>query len=164
MFLFERKYGIGRWALLNLTVIMAIFFLAASLGASIINVPGDYLTIQGGIDAAADYDTVLVAPGHYTENVNFNGKEIVLTSHFMYEMNTDFIFNTIIDGSNQPHPDSGTTVFLVNYEGPDAILQGFTVTGGTGTLYEWSPGQYEIVVWQRVCPAARGWQNCGQVT
>jgi len=127
-----------RKAFIGLMIFGAIFLAASMTVATVIEIPGDYPTIQAGMDAAISYDTVLVAPGHYYENVNFKGKPIVLTSHFMFKKNTDYIFNTIIDGSHQSHPDTGTTVLLVNGEGPEAKVQGFTITGGTGTLYQWS--------------------------
>src|SRR5690349_4799345 len=41
-----------------------------------IHVPGDQPTIQAAINAAADGDIVLVADGHYKENINFSGKAI----------------------------------------------------------------------------------------
>jgi hypothetical protein len=48
-----------------------IFIVATcfSTSATIINVPGEYPTIQAGINAAGAGDTVLVAPGIYYENV-----------------------------------------------------------------------------------------------
>ena len=38
------------------------------------------LRSQGGIDAARSGDTVLVSPGTYNENIDFDGKAITLTS------------------------------------------------------------------------------------
>src|SRR5689334_21325474 len=73
---------------------IALFVLAASPSArcqNMLNVPAVYPTIQSAINAANSGDTVLVAPGTYVENINFNGKAITVTS-------SAGASSTIIDG------------------------------------------------------------------
>jgi hypothetical protein len=103
--------------------------------AQIIHVPADQPTIQAGIDAAADGDTVLVADGTYLENINYNGKAITVASHFIMDGDTNHINNTVIDGSQPANPDYGSVVTFITAEDTTSVLTGFTITGGTGTLY-----------------------------
>lgn len=44
------------------------------------HVPGDHPSIQSAINAAGPGDTIMVGPGTYTENLDFQGKSISLTS------------------------------------------------------------------------------------
>ncbi len=53
--------------------------LSVAATARTINVPADYATIQAGIDASVNGDTVLVAPGEYSENITI-AHNILLTS------------------------------------------------------------------------------------
>jgi hypothetical protein len=93
--------------------------------AQIIHVPLDYPTIQQGIDAANEGDTVLVDPQTYLENINFNGKEITVASLFFTSRDTSYISRTIIDGNQ-----NGSVVTFNQGEDAFSILAGFTITNG----------------------------------
>ncbi|HEX6047985.1 MAG TPA: right-handed parallel beta-helix repeat-containing protein, partial [Gemmatimonadaceae bacterium] len=102
---------------------------------AVLPVPAKYPTIQAAIDSAVHGDTVLVAAGRYYENIRFKGKNIVVASQFARTRNVADIERTIIDGSRPSHPDTGTVVRFVNQEDTTAVLEGFTITGGTGTIW-----------------------------
>jgi hypothetical protein len=111
----------SRSALICFAIIFCIVF---SAEANIINIPSDYSTIQAGINASVNGDTVLVIPGTYIENVNFNGHNITLGSTFLMTGDTTSIAATIIDGNA-----AGTVVIFANAEN-DATLDGFTIRNG----------------------------------
>ena len=91
-----------------------------------IYVPDDQETIQGAIDTSTDGDSIIVRPGIYVENINFIGKAIVVKSESGPNV-------TVIDGGNAVYPDSGNVVLFVNGEGSGSVIEGFTITGGTGS-------------------------------
>ncbi|MCB9881841.1 MAG: right-handed parallel beta-helix repeat-containing protein [Planctomycetes bacterium] len=80
-----------------------------------------FCLIQDGILAAANGDTVLVLPGTYLENLDFLGKAITVRSRSGPVV-------TIID-ANQ----AGSAVAFVTGEGPQSVIEGFTLTNGSGT-------------------------------
>ena len=90
----------------NGLILLAIIFMAGNSIAQIIHVPGDYPSIQAGIDASTEGDTVLVADSSYFENISFKGKAITLASHYLIDLDSSHISNTIIDGSKPEHPDT----------------------------------------------------------
>lgn len=98
-------------------ITVAFAFLSVCI-ADTIHVPGEYPSIQAGIEAATNGDTVLVEAGTYYENVNFIGKAIIVRS-------ADGPECTVIDGCKQD-----ATVAFENGEIRDSVLDGFTVTNG----------------------------------
>src|SRR5437868_3706108 len=91
---------------------------ATAVAATIIHVPADQPTIQAGIDAAVNGDTVLVSAGTYKENINFNGKAIVVKS-------ASGPAATIIDGQQV-----NSVVTFASNESRKSMLSGFTVQNG----------------------------------
>ena len=102
-----------------------IAMLCSLLPATIINIPDDYTIIQEGIDASSDGDTVLVQPGIYVENINFNGHSTVLASQFLLTEDTSFISTTIIDGHSE-----NSVIYFDNYLDSTAAVIGFTIQNG----------------------------------
>jgi hypothetical protein len=116
------------------TIFCWMLLTAASLLAQIIHIPGDYPTIQAGINAATAGDTVLVAEGTYYEQINFLGKKpLMVASQFLMDGDTNHIGNTIIDGGHITNLDSASVVYFVSGEDTTSILCGFTVQHGKGT-------------------------------
>jgi len=99
-------------------VLAGIVCTQAAVGQTTITVPGDEATIQDGIDAAVNGDTVLVSPGTYFELLNLNGKEITLAS-------ANGPTATIIDGGG-----SGPVITAVSGETLNTVVQGFTIQNG----------------------------------
>ena len=82
----------------------------------------DHFTVQGAIDSSFDGDAIVVDPGTYHEAIDLIGRAIALRS------TSGDPTNTIIDGSGHIH-----VVQCVSGEGPDTVLEGFTITGGNAT-------------------------------
>lgn len=101
----------------------SVLICARTTFAATINVPADQPTIQAGINAAANGDTVLVAPGTYFENIDFMGKAITLKSSGGPKV-------TIIDGMQKDN-----VVKITNKETTTTVLEGFTIQNGFGTTY-----------------------------
>ena len=62
---------------------------------------GDFITIQEGINVAANGDTVLVYPGVYYENLEIIGKNITLGSLYLTTGDDFYVNYTILDGNHQ---------------------------------------------------------------
>jgi len=97
-----------------------------SVGDGIHEVPSEYATIQEAIEAAGYGDTVLVAPGVYTDSgnwvINPSGKPITIRATGTPE-------ETILDGQG-----ARRVVQCSNNEGADTVIDGFTITGGSADI------------------------------
>jgi hypothetical protein len=105
----------------ELSVLLISLLLISGVQAATIRIPDDQPTIQDGVTNAVSFDTVLVAPGTYRENIDFAGKSICLMSGAGPMV-------TVLK------PDS-TRLPIVNCtsgETPDAKIIGFAFEGTTG--------------------------------
>ena len=91
----------------------------------IVDATSDTPTIQAGIDSAASADTVLVHPGTYYEQIIFRGRDIVVKGD-------GGAASTIIDASRS----GGSVAVFRSGESIACVLEGFTLTGGQGTLQQ----------------------------
>ena len=134
-------------------VVACLALLAGSAVADVINVPSDYPTIQGAVDASSDGDEIIVAPGTYinhleTPVVDMLGKAITLRASGSPE-------ETIIDGLN-----STRGVSCWADETATTVIEGFTIRncfgkyGGGIYCYHSSPTIINCRI--TACQAQRG--------
>ncbi len=89
------------------------------------DVPDEFETIQAAINATEDGDTVLVHPGEYLGNINFNGRNISVGSLFLLDGDEGHVGETIIDGNEQ-------AIAVIIKDSEETALIGFTIRNGVG--------------------------------
>jgi len=103
-----------------------ILWLCVVVSGTVLHVPGEYPTMQAGIDAAAEGDTVLVADGTYTgggnRDLDFGGVNMVVMSENGPEV-------TSIDCEGDSL-DSHRGFYFHSGEDSTAVVQGFTIRNG----------------------------------
>ncbi len=108
-----------------LALFTILTFITQIVNANVIRVPAQYPTIQAGINAAGNGDTVLVANGIYTgtgnRDIDFNGRAIVVMS----ENGPD---SCIIDCDSL-----GRGFYFHSREDSNSILTGFSIINGYGS-------------------------------
>ncbi len=116
----------------------------------VLNVPADYPTIQGAVDAAVEGDLILIAPGTYTEAVQVTTNNIIIRG---LDRNT-----VILDGNfeldNGIRVVGANGVALENMTAMNYTKNGFFWTGVTGYrgdyLTAWRNGDYGVYVFDSV--------------
>ena len=115
---------------------LMIIILVTAMFATTINVPEDYETIQEAITESQSGDIVLIAQGTYNENIDFEGKQITVTSNYITSEDQEDIENTIIHGVGY----LPKVVYFGTGESNQSILNGLTISGGNGGDYLGSGG------------------------
>jgi len=96
-----------------------------------IHVPSEYATIQAAIDAAQDFETVMIAPGTYTgdgnRDLDFKGKRITVRS--IDPTDPNIVAATIID-CNGSWQDPHRGFYFHSEEDANSVIDSLTVTNG----------------------------------
>ena len=138
------------------TYLFTLFILLSySVFTTIINIPANQPTIQAGINASVDGDTILVQPGTYVENINYNAGSLVIRRRGN-PPNTVEILNEIagqygldINGVNTGQSSSGSFLgaptFRMLKQPKLAILTGEPLgTSSFGSL--WNAIDFELEI------------------
>ncbi|MEA2097089.1 MAG: T9SS type A sorting domain-containing protein [Candidatus Cloacimonadota bacterium] len=120
----------------TIIIVMCLFF-SIGLPASIINIPADQPTIQGGLNIAIEGDSVIVAEGIYYENIiwpDVNGIRLIGISED----------NCIIDGNS-----NGSVIYYERWDtihDSTTVIKNFTIqnglSGGGAGIYLRSENQF----------------------
>jgi parallel beta-helix repeat protein len=128
----------GNMRTINSLFVVLFILLSSVASATILHVPGDYSHIQTAITFSDNGDTVLVADGIYTENIDFSGKSILVKSQ------NGPTYTTIEMNSSAP------VVTFNHGEGRGSILRGFTLSGDSTFygvyIYNASPTIYGNII------------------
>lgn len=133
----RRRAGAGPAAGFGAVLLLSVGPLdPCTANAATLRVPEDFATIQAAVDASEAGDSVVVGPGTYrgpgNRSIHFPGHELVVTSAAGAEETT-----LDVQGSAS---NPGRGFLLDQGEGPETILDGFTIVNGWMSTEENRPG------------------------
>lgn len=111
----------GLKILAHTSIAMIALLVGAAASGGTIQVPEDVLSIQHAIDTATAGDVIDVGPGRWKEHIDLRGKSILIRGR-------DGAAKTILDATGLGQ----SVVLCITAEGPGTVLEGLTLTGGTG--------------------------------
>ncbi len=116
--------------LLTLVMVLTLALVtAAPVSADVINVPGDYTTIQAAVDGASDGDVIRVNAGTYSECVIIDGVDVTLMAAGSVTIEPPL-------GGCGGH---GDTIQIYN---STTTVDGFTIIGDVSGIYLRGMGDY----------------------
>jgi hypothetical protein len=113
----------------GISILILILFPVSAFSSQVISVPDDYSRIQSAIDKANEHSVIKVDTGVYLENINFQGKSIIVKSQNPND--SSIVRNTVISGTGTNKP----VVSFINGEDTSTILTGFTIQYGKGSEF-----------------------------
>jgi len=120
----------------HLTALVICMSLSLPVDSATINVPAEQSTIQAGIYAALEGDTVLVAAGTYigegNRDIDFNGLSLLLLSD-------QGPSQTVIDCQGT-QSDQHRAFLFVSGEDSTTVVDGFTITNAYIVTIPWNVG------------------------
>ncbi len=110
--------------------LVAATVLQVLAAAKELRVPADFGDIQTALAASNDDDEIVVSRGEYLtqDPLRYRGKRITIRS-------VDGAANTVIRMTEPRSSVLGSVVVFIDGEGANAVLEGFTITGGRGSRF-----------------------------
>ena len=134
----ERQPAHGIWSrtMKWIMAMLALFVCASTSRSAIFTVsPGE--SIQTAVNSADYGDTVLIQDGSYAETVILYGATLTIGSGFLLDQDTTHVANTVIY-PNDAHADTNSCFVYAYGEEQSGRLIGLTLTGGTGTYWNFA--------------------------